>query len=143
MYILVSNENYVILGNATFKLRIAFVTESIAQITFTKDKPFKSSHSLIVTNQHFFTDYNFSETALNFIIETTALKLVVSKEYGAISYFDQNGKRLLQEPERGGKWLTGKTVYNSVVKNSARSASNNNIDAKRCSIMSRDVFKAN
>ncbi|CAF1182645.1 unnamed protein product [Rotaria magnacalcarata] len=142
MYILVSNENCVILGNATFKLCIAFVTESIAKITYTKDKPFKFSHSLIVTNQHCFTDYNFSESPSNFIIETTALKLVVSKEYGAISYFDQNGKRLLQEPERGGKWLTGKTVYNSVVKNSAQSASNNNLDAKRCSMMSRDVFEA-
>ena len=119
MYVLISNEGSVILGSGTLRLRIAFITASIARITFTDNKPFQPGPSFIVTTQSTFTDYTLKENPTNFTITTPTITIVVDKETGGISYLDQSGTVLLNEPERGGKWLTAKQVY--------RTPSNKNI----------------
>lgn len=111
MYVLISNQGCVILGNGSLRLRIAFITESTARITFTDGKPFEPGPSIIVTTQSTFTGYELKENPTNFTIFTPIITLIIDKESGVISYFDQKGNMLLSEPKRGGKWLTKKQVY--------------------------------
>jgi alpha-D-xyloside xylohydrolase len=142
MYVLISNEGCVILGSGSLRLRIAFITESIARITFTNGKPFQPGPSLIVTTQSTFTGYNLQENRTNFTISTPTIKLVIGKESGDISYFDQNGNILLGEPERGGKWLTGKKVYMSSSNKNTWLSNKQNINNGDIVDTARDVFEA-
>lgn len=130
------------------RLRIAFVTESIARITFTQRREFKTKCSMIVTADSCYNGFTIEETAEIFEITTSALKLVVSKETGAISYFDNLGKLLLRESECGGKSLTPKKVYRNIFKEDATVASGQSIDGARAAatefetVFDRDAFEA-
>ncbi|MGC4074302.1 MAG: DUF4968 domain-containing protein [Nibricoccus sp.] len=94
--------------HGTRRLRIMFPTESIARITLTDDKPFKTTPSLIVTHRDTFTAFRIHETETEITASTQRLRIVVNKPTGALAYFDAQGKILVREPARGGKWLTEK-----------------------------------
>lgn len=112
MFAIAQNDGVVVLTNANIRLRIGFVTESIARITCTgADRPFCSRQGTIVVNQQVYTGYTLRETPTEFVIRTPALRLVVTKQTGAISYLDAAGRLLTREPEHGGKWLTPKKVF--------------------------------
>ncbi len=129
MFELESNDGAVILADGTKRLRISFVTEAIARITFTDGKPFKNAPSHIVIAKSVFTAYELRETPGEFIIGTNAIRFVVSKQTGAISYFDARGNLLTREPARGGKWLTPKEVYKSVYDREAEPGTNQNANS--------------
>jgi alpha-D-xyloside xylohydrolase len=148
MFKLESNNDSVVLFDGTRRLRLAFVTESIARVTFTDNKPFKKEASLIVETRPAFSGYDLKENKSDFAVTTAALKLVVSKKTGAISYFDNHGRLLVREPEPGGKWLTAKDVYRNVYKKGAKAASGQSIDGVRASaddyerVLDRQAFGA-
>jgi alpha-D-xyloside xylohydrolase len=142
MYVLISNEGSVILGSGTLRLRIAFITASIARITFTDNKPFQPGPSLIVTTQLKFTDYTLKENPTNFTIATPVITIVVDKNTGGISYLDQTGTVLLGEPERGGKWLTAKQVYRTPSNKNTWFANKQNVNREQVDDTARDVFEA-
>ncbi len=139
MFKLEINDGTVILANGSKRLRIGFVTEAIARITFTDGKPFKTTPSYIVLPKHTaeaqkpkpadqkHCSVQLQETDADFMIATSALKLTVDKRTGAISYFDKHGNLLTREPERGGKWLTPKEVYKCVHAKNANSVRSQNV----------------
>ncbi|CAF3377983.1 unnamed protein product [Rotaria sp. Silwood1] len=142
MYILISNEGCVILGSGSLRLRISFITEAIARITFTDGKPFQPGPSLIVTTQSTFTDYHLEDKLTNFTISTPTITITVDKESGGVSYFDQTGNILLGEPERGGKWLTAKKVYWTASNKNTWLSSQQNVNSECVADTARDVFEA-
>jgi len=148
MFIVESSSGCVVLADVKKRLRIAFVTEAVSRVTFTEGKTFQTKPSLMVTAMSHFTGFVLRETAEAFVISTPALKLVVSKATGAISYFDSTGKPLLREPARGGKSLTAKKVFRNVFKSEAQIATGQNIDGARATatefetIFDRDAFEA-
>ncbi len=148
MFAIVVNNGEVVLAKAEKKLRIKFITEKIARITFTEDQSFKDSPSAIVITNSVFTGYRFHESETEFVICTDALKLMVNKDTGAISYYDANENLLVREPERGGKWLTRKEVYKYVYPTQTEVSVNQGIDgvrvpsAKGQRVLDRIAFEA-
>jgi len=131
MFNLQVNNGEVILAKNGKKLRIRFITENIVRITFTEGKPFKTTPSPVVVANAVFAGYRLQETNTEFVIATNALKLLVSKHTGAISYCDASGNLLVREPERGGKWLTRKEVYKYVYPSETDVSVSQSIDGVR------------
>lgn len=148
MFVLESNHGSAIFTSNKRRLRIAFITESIARITFTEDKPFQIRPSLIVTTQQSYTKYSLHEDDDAFTLSTPALKLIINKQSGAIRYLDANGNLLMREPDPGGKWLTAKPVHRNVFSKDTIVASGQSIDGARASatnyepVFDRNAFEA-
>jgi len=138
----------VVLSDGSRKLRIRFLAESIVRLTFTEGKPFATEPSFIVDPQPVFENFRLRESALEFAFLTDALRLVVHKETGAISYFDHRGNLLVREPERGGKWLTPKEVFKNIYRNDAKIQSGQSVDGVRAAaadferVLDRNAFEA-
>ncbi len=92
MFTLENKDGAAVLAAGKTRLRISFVTESIARVIVTEGKKFSTKQSLIVTATAKFTGYKIQDAGEVFEISTPALKLVVSKVTGAISYFDALAK---------------------------------------------------
>lgn len=148
MFVVESSSGSVVLASGNKRLHIGFLSETVVRITMTDGKPFRNVPSLIVTAQADFAGFNTSETKATIEITTPAMKLVVSKETGAISYFDSAGKLLLREPDRGGKTLTPKKVFRNVFKQGTTVAAGQSIDGARAAaldfetVFDRDAFEA-
>lgn len=119
MFRLESNDSCAVFTSGERRLRVSFITESVARITYTEGKPFQTRASLIVTSRKSYTQYSLQEEDDVFTLTTPALKIVVDKASGAIRYLDANGNLLMREPERGGKWLTAKRVYRNIFSRNA------------------------
>jgi len=148
MFQLESHDQATVLRGGSKRLRILFVTEKIARITFTDGRPFQTTPSLIVTAQNSFTGHKIEESADAFTLSTPSLKLSVSKISGAIRYLDADENLLLAEPKRGGKWLTPKAVTRNVFSKEAQVAGGQSIDGARATVadfktvFDREAFEA-
>ncbi len=140
----------VVVGDGSRRLRIGFPADSIARVTFTEKKPFKEDSSLIVVKDRtpYVIPYKLEEGEESFTISTNALKLVIAKQTGAISYFDNAGELLVREPKRGGNWLTTKPVFRNVFMQGAKVAAGQSIDGARAivedfeRVLDRNAFEA-
>jgi alpha-D-xyloside xylohydrolase len=147
MYQLESNRESLILTGETARLRIGFVSESIVRVTMTGKQPFQDRASLSVVANSWYRNYRMEEDANEFRVATAGVAVSINKKTGAIAYFDAQGRLLIGEPERGGKWLTPIEVYRNRFSNSA-TASANGIDGVRVSaaeserILDRHAFQA-
>src|SRR5690242_14290134 len=148
MFSLLNSTKSVVFVDGEKRLRIAFVGENIARVTLTEGKAFQTRPSLIVTAKAEFSDFQLRETAETFEVFTSALKLVIKKATGAISYFNPVGQLLLREPDRGGKSLVSKKVYRNVFNQSATVDAGQSIDGARAAatefetVFDRDAFEA-
>ncbi len=148
MFTLDSNDGRVVFASASARLRIGFVTESIASVTYTERLTFSEVPSRIVISEDQYTGYVLSEQDDAFIVATPALRVMVDKRSGALRYYDVKGKLLLQEPERGGKWLSSKKIYRNLFRNDTAVAFAQSIDGIRASaaeyetVFDRDAFEA-
>jgi alpha-D-xyloside xylohydrolase len=148
MFVVETSAGSVVLADGARRLRIEFVTAAIARITLTEGKAFQTKPSLIVTSTSRFGGFQFIETGDAFELCTPALKLMVGKATGAISYFDAAGKLLLHEPARGGKTLFAKKVFRNVFQQGAAVAAGQSIDGARAAatefetVFDRDAFEA-
>ena len=142
MYVLISNEGCVILGCGTLRLRIGLINESIVRITLTDNKPFEPGPSLIVNTKLSYSDYTFNENPSNFTISTSMIRIVVDKETGGICYLDSQENILLNEPERGGKWLSSKKVYRTPLNRETWRAGKPIVNFNQVKEDNRDVFEA-
>jgi alpha-D-xyloside xylohydrolase len=140
---------FIVLASAAGqRLRIAFVSPSIARITFTQGRDFIDAPSRIVNTNRTYTNFTLRDQEQSFLISTSALEVSVNKSTGALSYSDSSGKLLFGEPERGGKWLTPKTVYRNTFNRDTEVAFGLNIDGARAvaepaeTIFDRDAFEA-
>jgi alpha-D-xyloside xylohydrolase len=148
MFILESNEGAAIFTSDTRRLRVAFITESIARITYTEGRPFSTRQSRIVTSHKKYAKHLLREDAASFTLSTPALTVIVNKASGAIRYQDAKGKLLMREPERGGKWLTAKDVSRNIFRKDAGVALGQSIDGARATasnyetVLDRQAFEA-
>ena len=148
MYQFESNRESLILACETSRLRVGFVSESIVRVTMTGKQPFQDRASLSVVENSWYRNYRMEEDATECRVATTSVAVRVNKKTGAISYFDGEGRLLMCEPERGGKWLTPIEVYRSRFSNSTASASADGIDGVRVSaaeserVLDRHAFQA-
>ena len=146
-YALESNDGAVVLASGETRLRIQFVSASIARVTFTEGKPFQTAPSLIVTSRKRFTNYTLREDK-DFTICTPGLRLIVNKQSGAIRFYDIAGNLLLAEQEFGGKLLTAKTITRNVFDKNVRVVASQGIDGARAAavdfttVEDREVFEA-
>lgn len=141
-------ENAAVFALGERQTRIAFVNSAIARITCTQGRAFRDAPSLIVTAPSKYVPFELRERDGHFLLVTGELQLEVSERSGAIRYRDAQGKLLLREPERGGKWLTPKVLHRSVYRRGARIATGQSIDGARAAIVEvtrifdRDAFEA-
>lgn len=148
MYTLESHSDSIVFAQGERRLRIGFITPSIARVTLTEGKPFSEQPSLIVQQRSASPVGKLTESAHTFTFSTSALQLTVNKTTGAITYRDAAGKILLNEPARGGKWLTPKDVFKNVYAKNAKTATGQSIDGARASaadcerVFDRKAFEA-
>src|SRR5579862_4813955 len=128
MFIVENNDNGVVLNSENNRLRIVFVTEHIARITYAEGPGFSDRLSRIVTTKSSYTAFKISQCEKYIRLSTPALTLKVNRETGAISYFDRNDKLLVYEPGRGGKWLTRKKIFRNIFRKDAEVAFAQTID---------------
>lgn len=144
MFTVESNDCSVVFVSDKRRLRIAFITEAIARVTYTEDKSFQVRQSLIVMLHKSYTEYRLDEGTDSFIISTPSLKVIVNKEYGAIRFTDADGKQLMREPERGGKWLTPKKVHRNIFSKNVLIETGQSIDGARANVLDYEaVFDRN
>jgi len=138
----------VLVSDTGARLRIQFVTEAIARVSYTEGRPFEDRPSRIVTAHGQFREFEMHEEKERIRIATPALVLHVSRNNGEIRYESAAGKLLFREPDCGGKWLTAKKVYRNVFDQSAEVAIGLNIDGARAvaapseTVFDRDAFEA-
>jgi len=131
MFTIENRDGTVILADGKRRLRIAFVNESIARVTLAEGRPFGAKPSLIVTAGASCRDFRLTESAGEFTVATAALRLVVNRATGAIRYLDAAGRLLVREPERGGKWLTGKEIFRNVHRRDSAVTAGQSVDGVR------------
>jgi alpha-D-xyloside xylohydrolase len=148
MYQLESSLESLVLTSETSRLRIGFVTESIARVTMTGKQPFQQRASLSVVTNSWYQGYRVEEDEVEFRIATESLVITVDRRTGAIRYVDARGRLLACEPDRGGKWLTPIEVCKSRFRDNEASAIANGIDGVRASateperVLDRRAFQA-
>jgi alpha-D-xyloside xylohydrolase len=148
MFRLESHGDALELTSETARLRIGFVSESVARVTMTGNQPFQQRASLSVVANSWYTNYRLEEDAALFRVSTAALSVTVDRKTGAIRYYDSEGRLLAREPDRGGKWLTPKDVYRSRFSQDASAPVAEGIDGMRASgveserVLDRKAFEA-
>lgn len=113
------------------QLRIEFFTPSIARITFTGDRPFLPRRSPVVVGSPEEVRVEFQETTQSYELRSSSLQLILQKATGALRYLDADGNLLMQEPERGGKWLVPKAVTRNIFDSSTTVEQGQSIDGAR------------
>lgn len=140
-------------GGAIFRsedrrLRVQFVSESSVRVTFTGNRPFTERASRIVISRPEDVNAAFEEDATTYTLRAAGMSVAVDKTTGALQYFDRLGRLLMQEPERGGKWLTVKTVMRNVFDGPERVELAQSIDGARAAatdyrtVFDREAFEA-
>lgn len=148
MFQLESHDNGTVFVSAEKRLRIGFVTESIACVTYTEGRDFRDLPSRIVTCQKPYLPCVLTEDGESFKLAAGELTVIVNKRYGSICYEDGGGRLLVREPEHGGKWLTAKRVYRNVFGKDIAVATAQTIDGARAAagayetVFDRDAFEA-
>jgi alpha-D-xyloside xylohydrolase len=134
LFRLESNDGCVVVTSGERRLRVSFMSESVARVTYMEGRAFQVRQSLIVTSRERFENYRFEETADLFVVSTAALMVTISKKYGALRFLDVAGKVLMQEPERGGKWLTSKDVTRNIFSRDVAIEAGQSIDGARANV---------
>jgi alpha-D-xyloside xylohydrolase len=140
-------------GGAIFRsedrrLRVQFFGESIARVTFTGDRPFLERESSMVVSARQEVCVGFEEEAAAYTLRAAGMSVVVDKATGRLRYLDVNGNLLMEEPERGGKWLTAKPVMRNVFDRDAKVELAQSIDGVRAAatnytaVFDREAFEA-
>lgn len=123
-------------GTAFFRsvdhlLRTEFFTPAIVRITVTAAQNFRNQKSEIVIGKPEEVSLELSEAAGSYTLRSSLLEIQVDKETGALKYLEPKGKLLMQEPARGGKWLTPRAVYRHIFDADARVEQADSVDGAR------------
>jgi len=138
----------VLVAETGARLRIQFVTEAIARVSYTEGRPFLDKPSRIVTAHDRFVEFVLTEVDDELRIATSAMAIRINRASGATTYEDAKGKLLFREPEHGGKWLTAKKLYRNVYSRDVEVSLQASIDGARAvakpleTVFDRDVFEA-
>ncbi len=112
--------------------RIGFLAPHIVRITCTvPEREFLERPSRIITADRSWTPFDLREDSSAFIISTSCLTVRVDRRTGALTYVHADGRELLHEPVRGGRWLTPKQVTRNVFRNDDAIDYSSSIDGAR------------
>ncbi len=126
-----SNSGAAVLRSAKMLLRVGFVAPGIVRVTCTDGRPFQQKRSRIVSGDPSWINFELEHGPDSFVLKTSALTIRIDRRGGALSYFSADGRPLLREPCRGGKWLTEKEVYRNTFRTDATVDYAQSIDGAR------------
>lgn len=148
MFTIESQSDGVVFRKDDRLLRIRFVTDSIARITYTQDRQFLDRPSRIVVAPSAKVAHELREEQQSCVLSTAALNVEVNKSTGALAYRDAAGAVLMREPEGGGRSLTPKAITRNIFREGAAIATEQSIDGARATgaehktVFDRDAFEA-
>ncbi len=87
-------------------VRLKVVGDKIIRVSASPEKSFPADSSLIVIPQESKPRYKTGEKGRYVWVETSAVKATVDKKTGEVTFFDNKGKKILQEAERTFKPIT-------------------------------------
>ena len=140
--------NAALFASAENRLRIVFLTPAIVRVTWIQGRDFSKKSSRIVLAPQQYIRFDMTDQQDTFTIATAALKLVLNKASGTLSYYDAAGKLLTREPDHGGRWLTPKDIYRNVFVKGSAIAYEQNVDGARATVadfetvLDRQAFEA-
>ncbi|HEV2578122.1 MAG TPA: TIM-barrel domain-containing protein [Acidobacteriaceae bacterium] len=140
-------------GDAIFRegdqiLRVRFVSDSIARITYTRGRAFLDKPSRIVVAQEVGGEFGLREDSQSYVLSAGPLTVAVNRSTGALSYYSPTGDLLTREPDRGGRTLAPKVVMRNVFREGVVIATAQSIDGARATvaehetIFDREAFEA-
>lgn len=91
----------VIINTADGNVRLKVVNEKIIRVSATPAASFPKDGSLIVLPNNETPQYTVSEHDGYVSIATSEIKAFVSEKTGVVSFYDKNGKKILQENQNG------------------------------------------
>lgn len=91
----------VIVHTSDGNVRLKVITDKIIRVSATPDSDFPSDSSLVVIPVAGNPKYSVSESSGNIYITTAEVKAEVSGKTGAVSFFDKDGRKILQENQTG------------------------------------------
>lgn len=94
----------VIVHTADGNVRLKVINDKIIRVSATPDADFPADSSLIVIPIAGNPKYSVSEKAGNVHVTTAEVKAVVSGKTGVVTFFDNRGKKILQERRQGRKF---------------------------------------
>lgn len=136
-----------IFRNGDQLLRIRFVSDSIARVTYTQGREFVDRPSRIVA-QPGGAACEIREDQQNYILSAESLTVTVNKVTGEIAYFNSAGELLTREPDGGGRMLTATAITRNIFPLNAQIATEQSIDGARAivaehqTVFDRDAFEA-
>ena len=148
MYTVELRSDGVVFCEGDRRLRIRFVANSIARITYTQGREFLDRPSRIIVAPAAEVAFDLRDEQECYALSSTTLKVTVNKSTGALGYFDAAGGVILREPEGGGRSLTSKTVTRNVFRSGAVIATEQSIDGARATVaehetvFDREAFEA-
>ena len=129
-------------------LRIRFMTDSIARITYTQGREFLDRPSRIVVATPADVTFDLCDERKSYVLSAGSLNVTVNKASGALAYFNAAGEALVREPEGGGRSLIPKPVTRNVFRAGVVIATEQSIDGARATaadhetVFDRDAFEA-
>jgi alpha-D-xyloside xylohydrolase len=108
------NNNSLILDTEKGKIKLTPYADGIIRIVYTLSEKFSRIQSPGTIAKSESCPWSFAETETSITIKTERIRLVISKENCSFSYYDNSGKLLTKEPERGGKTVISYKAYKAV-----------------------------
>src|ERR1700742_1416502 len=148
MYRVESRSDGLVFREGDRLLRVRFMTDSIARITYTQGREFLHRSSRIVVARPAEAAFDLREESTRYVLTAASLTVTVNKLTGALAYFDAADRMLMSEPEGGGRSLTLKAVTRNVFRKDAVVAAEQSIDGARATVaehqtvFDRDAFEA-
>ncbi len=90
------------------------VSEGIIRAVATREKAFSDIEKPGVCNNAVFSDWKYSETQEEIVLETAEIRLLICRATGSFSWHDKTGRLLLSETEKDPKILERYTKYRTV-----------------------------
>lgn len=113
-------------------LNIIVYSSNILRVVYTREKVFSDKESLMVkaTPSEKCT-WNVCESDSSIDISTDRIRINIRRDTGAFTYFDEEDKLLVKEPDRGGKTLQEIDVFQTVTTDKGNVVTTHTIDGDR------------
>lgn len=94
-----------ILNTEHGKIKLEPFSDAIIRVVYTLSNEFSNEVGLGIVASENTCKWTYEVTDKNIILKTKQITLVVSKQTSAFAYYDAEGKLLVKEPDKGGKYL--------------------------------------
>ena len=94
-------EDGVVVSTPNGDVRLKVINEKIIRVSASPNESFPEDASLVVLPVKTKPQYTVTETDGNVNVATAEVKAVVSEKSGAVTFFDKEGRKILQENQNG------------------------------------------